>query len=194
MEFEPGLAIIEAPMGEGKTEAGIYLASQWMARAGLTGLYIGLPTAATSNQMHGRVVDFLSKHDADATVRLVHGMAWLLDEQSPDKPPEIYGTTSNDASEWFRPTRRSLLAPFGVGTVDQALLASLHVRFGLLRLFGLSRSVLIIDEVHAYDAYMTTILDSLLRWCAALGIPVILLSATLPAIRREQLHCIIPRG
>jgi CRISPR-associated endonuclease/helicase Cas3 len=190
MTERPELCIIEAPMGEGKTEAAIYLATQWQAKTGGKGFYIGLPTGATSNQMHTRVSAFCDRlaDGVPSPVRLVHGMAWLLDEYSPDTPPRTEtGLAFMDAMEWFRPARRALLAPLGVGTVDQAMMAVLHVKFGFLRLFGLASGVLIIDEVHAYDTYMGRILNLLLTWCSSLEVPVILLSATLPSIRRKEL-------
>lgn len=184
----PKLAIIEAPMGDGKTEAAIYLATQYMSNLSLNGLYIALPTAATSNQMHGRVVKLLNDHHYADKVRLVHGMAWLIDDKTTDNIMlEPYDAEERAAIEWFRPMKRGLLAPYAVGTVDQALMSALNVRFGFLRLFGLSSKVLIIDEVHAYDAYMNSILTMLLRWCSSLGIPVILLSATLPQSKRMRL-------
>lgn len=187
----PGLLIIEAPTGEGKTEAAVYAASQWIADGAAAGLYIGLPTAATSNQMHERIRQFIESvaPGAGAGVQLVHGMAWLID----DAASTAFASTGDPradyahAMQWFRPTRRSLLAAFGVGTVDQAMMAALNVRFGFLRLFGLAGSVLVIDEVHAYDTYMSTIIHRLLEWCAVLSVPVILLSATLPSARRTAL-------
>lgn len=190
--LKPGLSIIEAPMGEGKTEAAIYLATQWLGAAGQGGIYVALPTAATSNQMFGRVKEFLEQHDPEAArgVRLVHGAAWLLDEASPENTPELSDAQpweENLALDWFRPKKRSLLAAYGVGTIDQALMSVLHVKHGFLRLFGLAGKVLIIDEVHAYDAYMSKILTRLLEWCRDLGIPVILLSATLPLSKRQDL-------
>lgn len=188
-ESDLGLVIIEAPMGEGKSEAAFYLASHLMRNG--RGAYVALPTAATSNQMFGRVKDFLARlNPGDKTnVQLIHGMSWLLDESSPERIPEA-GTDEPDrylAYSWFFPRKRSLLSPYGVGTIDQALMAALHVKFGFLRLFGLAGKVLIIDEVHAYDAYMSEMLAHLLRWCRALDITVVLLSATLPQRRNEQL-------
>lgn len=192
--FEPealGLTIIEAPMGEGKSEAALYLATQLMARGG--GMYMALPTAATSNQMFERVKRFLEQHDKDAAagVHLVHGTSWLLDAATPVVSPEIVDEGEKRASElaldWFRPKKRSLLATYGVGTIDQALMSVLHVKHGFLRLFGLAGKVLIIDEVHAYDAYMSEILTLLLAWCRSLSIHVILLSATLPESKRRAL-------
>ena len=185
-ELAPGLAIIEAPMGEGKTEAAIYLASCWNR----SGAYIALPTQATSNQMHGRYKAFLNRTAPDRAPRLVHGMAWLLDDESPELTSQTWGADQNErllSREWFANAKRALLATDGVGTVDQVLMAALSVKHGFLRFLGLTTKTLIIDEVHAYDAYMTTLMKTLLQWCYALEIPVILLSATLSHAQKREL-------
>ena len=157
----------------------------------MSGIYIALPTAATSNQMFGRFNAFLAMHRSDTAInaRLVHGMSWLIDDvssfkaiQSSDDP-----VSSIEMIEWFKPSKRALLAPYSVGTIDQSLMSVLKVKFGFLRLFGLANKALIIDEVHAYDAYMSTILKLLLTWCSCLGIPVIMLSATLPSQKKQEL-------
>lgn len=188
-EIPPGLVIIEAPMGEGKTEAAWILAEKWREH-GYRGMYMALPTMATSDSLHSRYRDdYLQKLGRNEAAHLVHGMAWLRDDLEPEKPP-ITGEPGDDptaAAAWFRPTRRAMLAAHGVGTVDQAMLAGMHVKFGFLRLFGLTDRVLVIDEVHAYDAYMSAIICRLLQWCACLGIPVILLSATLSAKQRSSM-------
>jgi CRISPR-associated endonuclease/helicase Cas3 len=181
----PGLLIIEAPMGEGKTETAIFAGMQWVIKCGFAGIYMALPTAATSNQMYDRMRDFLDIHNVQKNIRLLHGMAWLMDDDSPEKLPR-----ENDngfSAEWFRSSRKGLLAPWAVGTVDQAMIAALRVRFNALRLLGLSNKILVIDEVHAYDVYMTVILERLLQWCGFMDIPVILLSATLPSGRCRAL-------
>jgi CRISPR-associated endonuclease/helicase Cas3 len=185
----PGLAIIEAPMGEGKTEAAVYLSEIWNAGRAQNGAYIALPAQATSNQMHARYQKFLRVRRPSNAPRLVHGMAWLVDDQTRQGTAQTYGEKDERllSREWFRPLRRALLAPEGVGTIDQALMAALHVQFGFLRLLGLRSKVLIIDEAHAYDAYMTTILERLVMWCRALQIPVILLSATLSKGQKSKL-------
>lgn len=203
---EPGLVILEAPMGEGKTEAAMYLADHWAVALGQRGCYFALPTMATSNQMFGRVKGFLKDRYPDDLVnfQLLHGHASLsaefrvLREQADrlftptDIEAEQKGTTSTTpaevvAAEWFTYRKRGLLAPFGVGTVDQALLAVLKTRHYFVRLFGLAGKTVIIDEVHAYDAYMMKLLERLLEWLAACGCGVVLLSATLPKIRRQAL-------
>jgi CRISPR-associated endonuclease/helicase Cas3 len=188
----PGLAIYEAPMGEGKTEGAVYLEEEWNRQRNSSGTYIALPTMATSNQMHLRYSEYLAKRSPKMSIpRLTHGMAWLMGDELPEAPTT--GDPDQDHEDlerirmWFAPAKRALLAPEGVGTVDQTLMAALKVKHGFLRLFGLSRKVLIVDEVHAYDAYMQTILQRLLHWCSALQIPVILLSATLSSGQKRAL-------
>ena len=192
----PGLAIIEAPMGEGKTEAAIYLAQLWMSDFAARGIYFALPTQATANAMHARYDKFLENWNPGRRARLMHGGAWLRDE-TPDELeilPDIWAVDeeaakkqARSARDWFRPTRRALLSLEGVGTVDQALLCALRVKFGPLRLLGLSQKTLIVDEVHAYDEFMGVLLERLLQWCRALEINVILLSATLSQAQKMAL-------
>lgn len=188
-DIPPGLVIIEAPMGEGKTEAAWILAEKWRDK-GYDGMYMALPTMATSDSLHGRYRDdYLKKLGRGEDAKLVHGMAWLRDDKEPEKQSEV-GEPGDDrslAAAWFRPTRRAMLAAHGVGTVDQAMLAGMNVKFGFLRLYGLADRVLVIDEVHAYDAYMSAIIARLLQWCACLKIPVVLLSATLSAKQRAAM-------
>ena len=92
------------------------------------------------------------------------------------------------AQGWFLPRKRTLLAPFAVGTVDQALMSTLQTRHFFVRLFGLSGKTIIFDEAHAYDTYMNTLFERLLVWLHAVGASVIVLSATLPA---TTLHALI---
>ena len=190
----PGLAIVEAPTGEGKTEAAVYLAQRWSHMTGAEGAYIALPTQATSNQMHSRYSEFIrDRYPESDRPRLLHGMAWLIDDITPLGTPEIHGDEGQEredrqlASEWFANSKRALLAPHGVGTVDQVMMSALNVRHGFLRLFGLSKKVLIIDEVHAYDEYMGTIIERLLRWCGEMDVGVIMLSATLSRRQKNRL-------
>ncbi len=192
----PTLAIIEAPTGEGKTEAAFYLAARLQSRrADARGVYVALPTQATSNGLFPRFVEFLEEaHDAQlaqasANVLLVHGASALnLDFEKLLLPlDEDEGVRSSAyAARWFLPTKRSLLAPYGVGTVDQVLLGAITSRHFFLRLYGLAGKTLIFDEVHAYDGYMTALFTRLLEWLRLLGTDVIILSATLPTRTRRR--------
>lgn len=198
--IDPTLVVIEAPMGEGKTEAAMMLADHWAASSQQRGIYFALPTMATSNQMFGRVREFL-KHrypEQQVNLLLLHGRASLsealrelLNSGESCRLENVGGTPSGQenvlASQWFTYRKRGLLAPFGVGTIDQALMAVLQTSHVFVRLFSLAHKTVIIDEVHAYDAYMTSLLERLLAWLRELGASVVLLSATLPKRRRQQL-------
>jgi len=207
----PGLVIIEAPMGEGKTEAALYLADTWLVSLKQKGCYFALPTQATSNQMFGRIRSFLEKRYANQTIglMLLHGHSSLQSEFSSMirrsnvnfRNVDIDGEKAYDsapsavvAAEWFTYRKRGLLAPFGVGTIDQALLSVLQTKYVFVRLFGLAGKTIIVDEVHAYDVYMITLLENLLAWLAATGSSVILLSATLPENRKNALIRAYYRG
>src|ERR1019366_8097647 len=91
------------------------------------------------------------------------------------------------AAEWLTHRKRGLLAPYGVGTIDQALMAALQSKHVFVRLLGLAGKVVVIDEVHAYDTYMSKLLERLLGWLFAIGTSVVMLSATLPSLRRAAL-------
>lgn len=212
---EPALVIIEAPMGEGKTEAAWLLADRWGIAGSARGVYVAMPTRATSDALFARLAEVLSYRYGEAGTRsiifqLLHGHAALsaeltmLREGSPQLQPQglwddAAGASAEHAAtvvagEWFTHRKRGLLAPFGVGTVDQALLAVLRVRHSFLRLFGLAGRVVVFDEVHAYDTYMATLFEQLVEWLAALGASVIVLSATLPRERRQALAAAFQRG
>lgn len=189
----PALVILEAPTGTGKTEAALFLADTWLQKQAGKGIYIAMPSQATSNQMYERVGKFLMGRYPNESINLhlVHGAALLREEESAQ--PQGIAQDENSlegtvkAESWFLPRKRTLLAPFGVGTVDQALLSVLQTRHFFVRMFGLAQKVVVFDEVHAYDTYMSTLFERLLRWLRSIGTSVILLSATLPEQTRRSL-------
>lgn len=182
----PGTYVLEAPMGMGKTEAALCAAYKLVDSGFHSGLYFALPTRLTSDRIHERVEAFLQKvSDSPTPVKLAHGQAWLKEFASGAEG------SGRDATRrpppWFNPSKRGLLFPFAVGTIDQALLAVLNVKHSFVRSFGLAGKVVVLDEVHSYDAYTGTLLDELVARLRALGCTVIILSATLTAARRQAL-------
>lgn len=186
---EPVLLIVEAPMGEGKTEAALLAHLRLQAALGHRGLYIGLPTQATGNAMFDRTCSFLREfgRELPLDIQLAHGGALLDDRLVELRGIHGEGGDNVRSSVWFSQRRRPLLSPYGVGTIDQALLASLNVKHHFVRLWGLANRVVVLDEVHAYDTYTSTLIEGLLRWLKALGCSVVLMSATLPRSKRTAM-------
>lgn len=194
----PGLVIVEAPMGLGKTEAALMLADQLAARTGAGGVFMGLPTQATANGLLSRFEDWTYREAGGNTVvfRLAHGGASLNQEYArlARTASCISEETADDGlsqslvvHHWMDRSQLALFSDFVLGTVDQALMAGLDHRYVALRHAGLAAKVLIIDEVHSYDAYMLEYFSTLLSWMGAYHAPVILLSATLPRTTRKEL-------
>lgn len=194
---KPGIMILEAPMGLGKTEAALAAAEVLMTKTGSSGLFFGLPTQATSNSMFSRVESWLEKlteyYETSQSLRLSHGKAALNDDMNRlrNSASQINADESRDenvfVNEWFSGRKKAMLDDFVVGTVDGFLLSALKQKHLALRHLGFSKKVIIIDEVHAYDTYMQQYLEEALRWMGAYGTPVILVSATLPPEKRESL-------
>src|SRR5699024_1762510 len=161
---------------------------------GRSGLFFGLPTQATSNGMFSRINSWLKKVKTDygenLPIRLAHGKAALNKEfSSLARNVDIDGEGDGSVfvNEWFSGRKTTALDDFVVGTVDQFLLLALKQKHLALRHLGFSRKVVVIDEVHAYDSYMSQYLLEAIQWMGAYGVPVIILSATLPVERREKL-------
>lgn len=198
----PHLFIIEESTGGGKTEAAVTLAHRLMADGHGEGIFIGLPTMATANAMYERMKDCYQHLYCQGGNRpsliLAHGSRHLSDSfLQTIGPPDtlltgvdyLQGEESGEAvcAKWLADHKKlSLLASIGVGTIDQGLIGVLPVKHQSLRLFGIARNVLIVDEVHAYDRFMNRLLRSLLTFHAALGGSAILLSATLPKSQKEE--------
>ena len=189
---EPGVYVIEAPMGMGKTEAALWAAYQLLVSGKAKGIYFALPTQATSNRMHVRMNEFVRRISSTPNeTRLIHGNSWLMDQTVGLSPVATsHGTTNDDARtgrDWFASTKRALIAPFGVGTIDQTLLGVVAARHFFVRHFALAGKVVILDEIHSYDVYTGTLIDKLITTLEALGCTVIILSATLTGRRRGKI-------
>ncbi|MEW6440775.1 MAG: CRISPR-associated helicase Cas3' [bacterium] len=189
----PGVYVIEAPTGMGKTEAALGAAYGLLRAAKANGIYFALPTQATSNRMHLRMDQFIQRISPHTpTARLIHGNSWLMEQTVSLHPVETFpmAAAAGDARagrDWFFSTKRALLAPFGVGTVDQALLGMVAARHFFVRHFALAGKVVVLDEVHSYDLYTGTLIDKLVTTLEALGCTVIVLSATLAGRRRGRI-------
>ena len=193
------LLVLESETGSGKTEAAVLrFAALW--RAGLVdGLYFAVPTRAAAKQLHERVrraLDRLFPATANApTVLAVPGYL-VAGEARGERAErfEVYWEDKPDEAQrlarWSAESARKFLsAPAAVGTIDQALLAGLRVKWAHFRAAALSRSLLVVDEVHASDGYMTELLHGVLHGHLALGGHALLMSATLGSAASSRLVC-----
>ncbi|WP_330323362.1 CRISPR-associated helicase Cas3' [Streptomyces anulatus] len=228
----PGLQVVEAPMGEGKTKAALAAAEVLAARFGFDGVFVAMPSQATSDPMYEQVLQWVRSFDPelDSQVALLHGRrrfnAWwraiwegkprpdddrsacghgtgqgvgfgdedygAIDEDAdyglqPAEPSAgcVLGAGADGPAHWFLGNKRGLLTAFAVGTIDHLLHAATRTRHVMLRFAGLAGKVVVIDEVHAADIYMRQFLVEALRWLGQAGVPVVLLSATLPPAQRQ---------
>lgn len=179
----PGVYVLEAPMGLGKTEAALYAAYKMLEKGLASGIYFGLPTQLTSNKIYERVEAFLAKiTDESYPLKLLHSSAWLEDD--------VLGVDAKVGGSWFDAKKRGILAPFAVGTIDQALMAAMNVKHSMVRAFGLAGKVVILDEVHSYDSYTGTIMNALVDELKHIGCTVIILSATLTSNQKKKILCL----
>lgn len=201
----PQIHLLEDVTGAGKTEAAVTLTHRLMAAGCADGFFIGLPTMATANAMYGRIADVydrmfsepVSLALAHRNKRLVEDFARSIIAPGTDEHDDQQGdeTATRRCARWLADhNKRALLAPAGVGTIDQALLASLQSKHQSLRLLGLMRKVLVVDEVHACDAYMQRTLELLLEFHARAGGSAVLLSATLTKRMKNALLKAFAKG
>lgn len=203
LEMEnPGIVVIEAPMGEGKTEAALAVSEILADKFGMGGIYFALPTQATSDGIFKRIETWIHtlRNKGVQSVLLAHGKAGLNKDYEGIRLKSNVNQYDGDASgrsvfkddlvivnEWTQGRKKGLLSDFVIGTVDQILMCGLKQKHLALRHLGVANKVVIIDECHAYDTYMSSYLALVLQWLGAYQVPVVLLSATLPSGRRDFL-------
>ena len=210
----PAMFLIEDETGSGKTEAAVMLAHRLMEMGRADGLYVALPTMATSNAMFDRLARSYRRLFGDRdepSIALAHGARDMHEGfrhavLRGDRDEAGYSSEGGSSDEWdiaasaacaawiASDTRRTFLADVGIGTVDQAIFSILPTRHQSLRLLGIMRRVLVLDEIHAYDAFMQSEIERLIEFQAGLGGSVILLSATLPESIRRRLSAAFIKG
>lgn len=189
------VVVLEAETGSGKTEAALWRFLHLFNAGTVDALYFALPTRVAATQLHDRVADFVRRvwpSHAPVVVRALPGYA-AADGEIFARLPQFQVLWADKPGDqeaerrWAAESpKRFLAAAVAVGTIDQALLGALQIKHAHLRQALLARSLLVVDEVHASDAYMTTLLVQLLRAHVACGGQALLLSATLGATARTR--------
>lgn len=197
------LLILESETGSGKTEAALWRFARLYQAGCVDSLYFALPTRVAATQLYERIRQFASNMWRDTgqepplVVRALAGYE-SADGQTVEKLANfevLWSDNPNDQKAHARwaaeSSKRFLAAPLAVGTIDQALLGALQVRHAHMRHSLLSRSLLVVDEVHASDAYMTALLVHLLKAHLSVGGHALLLSATLGSSARNRYQRLI---
>ncbi|EEJ54451.1 CRISPR-associated helicase/endonuclease Cas3 [Mobiluncus mulieris] len=185
-----GMLTIMSATGSGKTEAALLRHANASER-----LIFLLPTQATTNAMMRRLQEAFQNTSNVGT--LAHGMAILENFYSQKITVTEHRDDSTDTgdvsarglypTEFVRQKSARLLAPVVVATVDQAVMASLPMKWTALRLLALANSHVVMDEVHTLSPYQTRLIEPLMTWLGRTGTRVTLLSATMPHEHLEQL-------
>ena len=181
----------------GQTEAAWSSAELLSMKRKASGMFFGLPTQATSDGIFDRIKDWLERLDDEKkSLQLIHGKSALNDSYTSLPKSNVYDESDGNVvvNQWFTGRKTAVLDDFVVGTIDQFLMTALKQKHLALRHLGFSKKVIIIDEMHAYDAYMNQYLCQALRWMGAYGVSVLILSATLPAKTRTELIKNYTRG
>ncbi|MFJ9692199.1 CRISPR-associated helicase Cas3' [Kitasatospora sp. NPDC101183] len=207
----PALVLVESDTASGKTRLAFAVAHHLARTCGHQGLFMAMPTRATTNQVAGELERFLRNSTDGATttnLAVVHAAAEatelvhrLIDASATRQQnalgslPDSVAEASQDSGEpdnvvlnpWYLRSCLGLVSTFGIGTVDQLVLVPQRNRHWMLRLFGLAGKTVVIDEAHAYQLFQQEMLGAAVQWLADAGASVVVLSATLPAPVREAL-------
>lgn len=195
---DPGMIIVESGCGTGKTEIALSATEELAEKTEHNGMFIGLPTQATTNAMFSRVEKWLEniadEQGIQLGINLIHDKAKLNQEvQSLPRANNVDGRNAVVINSWFS-GKKSILVDFNIATIDNLLMMSLQQKHLFLRHLGLSGKIVVIDEIHVYDSYMDSYLNRTLQWLGAYHVPVIALSATLPAEKRNSFLRSYARG
>jgi CRISPR-associated endonuclease/helicase Cas3 len=190
------VVLLESETGSGKTEAALRWASRLIDAGLVDGCFFAVPLRSAAVQLHRRMqvwLDATYGRDRVEALLAVPGY-YRMGEAEGRKLPDFSvqwsdaETEDRGALRWAaEQPKRYAAASFAVGTIDQALLGALAVRHAHLRAACLVRHLLVIDEVHSSDVYMTTLTEQLLTLFRAAGGHVLLMSATVGAGTRERL-------
>jgi CRISPR-associated endonuclease/helicase Cas3 len=169
--------IVTAPTGSGKTEASL-LWAQCGFLEGKKLIYL-LPTMVTANSLYVRLQDYFSGQK----VGLIHSTASLFKESEID-------AHNNDYAETLR--EKTFMYPVTVSTVDQLLFSGYNVGHWTLTEANAASSMVVIDEIHAYDPWTLGLICASLQHYTKFGAKFMVMSATMPRYLKELLSSYLP--
>ncbi|MDY4032447.1 MAG: CRISPR-associated helicase Cas3' [Pyramidobacter sp.] len=187
-----GLYILEAETGSGKTEAALRLYTRLLAAGYVDGLYFANPLRFAATQLFERMVKFSASSFGKGQIPVTLAVPGYLRVNDSEGLRvgrfEVDWRELNDrAVGWYaEQPKRFLASPIASGTIDQAFMAGLRIPHAHMRAAALQRSLLVIDEVHSSDAYMSVLICGLIELFRRVGGHVLLMSATLGSESTER--------
>jgi CRISPR-associated endonuclease/helicase Cas3 len=196
MPAEPGLTIIEADTGSGKTEAAYWHAIRLMEQHHIDGITIALPTRASAHAIHARLTAMAAITWPDETVRpvVIRAIPGAEGADGADRVPSpttafevMWDDHRSDAGRWAATNAKRFFAGrIVITTIDQVILSILPVKHADMRSFALLRHMIIMDEIHASDAYQMAFVHRLIQTVRGLGGSLVLMTATWTAHERQK--------
>jgi CRISPR-associated endonuclease/helicase Cas3 len=185
-----GNALLVAPTGAGKTEASLLWALN--NRKGSERVFYVLPYQVSINAMAKRLCELFPDDSGSAivgensNVAVVHSNADLAYLQEALKD-EISPEEAEKTAKANKDAAHHLYAPLKVTTVYQLLNLFFGRKFFEVGLLELSDSIVIFDEIHAYDGHTLGLIFVLLDSLSKLGVRILIMTATLPTNLKNKL-------
>lgn len=176
--WDEAFALLRAPTGAGKTDAALLWARRQITTGRADRLVWAMPTRFTANALYISTTETLS------STGLYHSSAWFLARQREREQRE----QGQQPAAWKQELdyARLLETPTTVTTIDQLCLALTATREDHHATFwNLAHSCVVVDEADFYDDFTQRNIVVLLRALRLLAVPVLLMSATLPASALE---------
>ena len=177
-----GNLILRAPTGYGKTEAALLWANKNAFRSGkeiASRIFYILPYKASINAMHRRLLGIFSEPEL---VGVLHSSAGF------------YLYSSSLEYRRLGSLYRKIYTPLKVTTPFQLMKAFFGVGFHEMLKTELSGSLLIFDEIHAYEPNVLAIILAILEEVGPLKAKVMVMTATLPDFLEDLIKETMPFG
>ncbi len=177
-----GNLILKAPTGYGKTEAALLWANKNAFRSGkeiASRIFYVLPYKASINAMHRRLLGIFSDPEL---VGVLHSSAGF------------YLYSSSLGYRRLSSLYQKVYTPLKVTTPFQLMKAFFGVGFHEMLKTELAGSLLIFDEIHAYEPNILGIILAMLEEVARLKAKVMIMTATLPDFLEGLIRETLPFG
>ena len=175
-----GSSFLIAPTGSGKTEASFLWADNNQTDNFSKRIFYVLPFTASINAMYNRLFKDLG---SDELVGISHGKASYFIYKSVESGDY---DESNFETKRIQNLTKKIYRPYKILTPFQLIKFFFGVKGFEMGLSELTNSLLILDEIHAYDARVTCLLlESLKILKSKFGVDIFIMSATLPSFLKN---------